>query len=179
MGRLPVRSASTDLTVCSLALEHEPDPEPAITELARVTRVGGRVLISDVHPFAILSRSPRPVRAGFGQAAPDPGLSTLPWPVARAIQAQRSRRRAVHRTDDGSRRRTVRSCLSRTTGRRPNRRRLGGTTDRPDLAAHTGGRFLGSEERMPACWAPDEPCPLGDQSVLRRRRRGFSSKLGH
>lgn len=54
MGRLPVRSASTDLTLCSLALEHEPDPEPAIAELARVTRVGGRILISDVHPFAIL-----------------------------------------------------------------------------------------------------------------------------
>jgi len=54
MGQLPVRSASTDLTVCSLALEHQPDPEPAIAELARVTRVGGRVLISDVHPFAIL-----------------------------------------------------------------------------------------------------------------------------
>ena len=54
MGRLPVRSASSDLTVCSLALEHEPDPEPAVAELARVTRIGGRVLISDVHPFAIL-----------------------------------------------------------------------------------------------------------------------------
>ena len=54
MGRLPVRSASSDLTVCSLALEHEPDPEPTVAELARVTRVGGRVLISDVHPFAIL-----------------------------------------------------------------------------------------------------------------------------
>lgn len=54
MGRLPVRSASSDLTVCSLALEHEADPEPAVAELARVTRVGGRVLISDVHPFAIL-----------------------------------------------------------------------------------------------------------------------------
>ena len=54
MGRLPVRSASSDLTVCSLALEHELDPEPAVAELARVTRVGGRVLISDVHPFAIL-----------------------------------------------------------------------------------------------------------------------------
>ncbi len=54
MGRLPVRSTSSDLTVCSLALEHEPDPEPAVAELARVTRVGGRVLISDVHPFAIL-----------------------------------------------------------------------------------------------------------------------------
>ena len=54
MGRLPVRSASSDLTVCALALEHEEDPEPAVAELARVTRVGGRVLISDVHPFAIL-----------------------------------------------------------------------------------------------------------------------------
>ena len=54
MGRLPVRSASTDLTVCSLVLEHESDPESAIAELARVTRFGGRVLISDVHPFAIL-----------------------------------------------------------------------------------------------------------------------------
>jgi SAM-dependent methyltransferase len=54
MERLPVRSASSDLTVCSLAIEHEPDPEPVVADLARVTRVGGRVLISDVHPFAIL-----------------------------------------------------------------------------------------------------------------------------
>ena len=54
MGRLPVRSASTDVTLCSLALEHEPDPEPAVAELARVARVVGRVLISDVHRFAIL-----------------------------------------------------------------------------------------------------------------------------
>jgi SAM-dependent methyltransferase len=54
MGGLPIRSASSDLTVCSHALEHEADPEPAVAELARVTRVGGRVLVSDVHPFAIL-----------------------------------------------------------------------------------------------------------------------------
>ncbi len=54
MDHLPVRSASSDLTVCALALEHQPDPEPAIAELARVTRHGGRVLISDVHPFCIL-----------------------------------------------------------------------------------------------------------------------------
>jgi ubiquinone/menaquinone biosynthesis C-methylase UbiE len=50
---LPVEGGSFDLAVCSLALTHLDDPAPAIAELARVVRPGGRVVISDVHPMWI------------------------------------------------------------------------------------------------------------------------------
>jgi len=50
LARLPVRSASVDLALCALALDHAPALPDPIRELARVVRPGGRVLISDVHP---------------------------------------------------------------------------------------------------------------------------------
>src|SRR5262245_50974762 len=48
---LPLAAASVDVVVCALALVHLPDPGAAIQEFARVVRPGGRVIISDVHPF--------------------------------------------------------------------------------------------------------------------------------
>lgn len=51
---LPVETASMDVVVCALALTHLADPAPAIAELARVTREGGRVVVSDAHPFSVL-----------------------------------------------------------------------------------------------------------------------------
>ena len=57
VGRLesiPLGDASVDLAVCALALTHLPDPAPAIEELARVVRPGGRVVVSDVHPFSVM-----------------------------------------------------------------------------------------------------------------------------
>ena len=53
LTELPAESGSFDLAVCSLALTHLEDPAPAIRELGRVVRGGGRVVISDVHPFFI------------------------------------------------------------------------------------------------------------------------------
>jgi SAM-dependent methyltransferase len=50
--RLPLRSASLDLAVCSLAFDHVDVVAPPIAELARVVRCGGRVVISDIHPIA-------------------------------------------------------------------------------------------------------------------------------
>ena len=47
---LPVPDHCVDLTVCCLALTHFADIAPAIHELARVTRAGGDVIISDMHP---------------------------------------------------------------------------------------------------------------------------------
>ena len=43
---LPLRSHSFDLTLCAEVLEHLLDPLAALRELARVTRPGGRVLVS-------------------------------------------------------------------------------------------------------------------------------------
>ena len=47
---LPLQTASMDLAVCSLALDHAPELLSPVRELARVVRPGGRVVISDVHP---------------------------------------------------------------------------------------------------------------------------------
>lgn len=51
---LPVEDGSFDLVVCALALTHLVDPAPAIAELARAVRFGGRVVLSDAHPTFVL-----------------------------------------------------------------------------------------------------------------------------
>lgn len=50
---LPVDAESVDLAVCALALEHVADLDAAVTELARVVRPGGRIIVSDLHPAAV------------------------------------------------------------------------------------------------------------------------------
>lgn len=50
---LPLADASVDAALCALALVHVADMRPALAELARVVRPGGRVVISDVHPFLV------------------------------------------------------------------------------------------------------------------------------
>jgi SAM-dependent methyltransferase len=51
---LPFADESFDLVVCALALCHVPEPTPAMREFARVLRPGGRVVISDFHPYCLL-----------------------------------------------------------------------------------------------------------------------------
>jgi SAM-dependent methyltransferase len=51
---LPLEPASVDHAVCALALVHLPAIDRAMAELARVVRPGGRVIVSDVHPFVVL-----------------------------------------------------------------------------------------------------------------------------
>jgi ubiquinone/menaquinone biosynthesis C-methylase UbiE len=51
---LPIDDASVDVAVCALALTHLEDPSPAIAELARVVRPGGRVVLTDAHPAFVL-----------------------------------------------------------------------------------------------------------------------------
>ena len=72
LAALPVPSASFDLAICALALTHCADLSRAVGELARVTRPGGRIIISDVHPFSVAlglhARYPRAQgEAGFVQ----------------------------------------------------------------------------------------------------------------
>jgi SAM-dependent methyltransferase len=51
---LPVETASVDLAVCALALTHSREIAPAIGELGRVLRPGGRLVVSDLHPAMVL-----------------------------------------------------------------------------------------------------------------------------
>lgn len=62
---LPFADETGDLAVCALALAHLEDLTPAVLELARVTRRGGLVVLSDIHPAAVLLMG----GAAFFQAA--------------------------------------------------------------------------------------------------------------
>ncbi len=48
--RLPFEDASADVIICAFALGYAPECFP---ELARITRPGGMLLVSDVHPDAL------------------------------------------------------------------------------------------------------------------------------
>jgi len=47
---LPLSEGWADVTLCGLTLGHLPDLEAPLAELRRVTRPGGSVLCSDIHP---------------------------------------------------------------------------------------------------------------------------------
>ena len=51
---LPFEDESFDLVLSALALCHMTDLSPVMAEFARVLRPGGRVVISDFHPFCLL-----------------------------------------------------------------------------------------------------------------------------
>lgn len=53
LERLPLDDDSVDVAVCSLAMTHLADLKPGVAELARVVRPGGRIIVSDMHPFVI------------------------------------------------------------------------------------------------------------------------------
>ena len=50
LAALPVDDAGFDFAICALALAHLPDPAPAVAELARAVRPGGRIVLTDAHP---------------------------------------------------------------------------------------------------------------------------------
>jgi ubiquinone/menaquinone biosynthesis C-methylase UbiE len=53
LSALPIGDGTVDVVVCSLALTHVARLEPVIAEFARVTRPGGLVILSDMHPTAV------------------------------------------------------------------------------------------------------------------------------
>jgi ubiquinone/menaquinone biosynthesis C-methylase UbiE len=62
-NRLPLPGDFADVTICAFALGYAPGCLP---ELARITRKGGAVLVSDVHPDAIRSGWTRTFRHPTG-----------------------------------------------------------------------------------------------------------------
>jgi len=56
---LPFTEPMFDVAVCALVLGHVARLEKALSEIDRVLKVGGHVVISDFHPFASLSGSQR------------------------------------------------------------------------------------------------------------------------
>jgi ubiquinone/menaquinone biosynthesis C-methylase UbiE len=75
---LPLETGSVDLAVCSLALTHLADLEPALTEFARVVRPGGRIVVSDVHPCLVALGA----QAFFRNEEDEPGYvrNHVHWP---------------------------------------------------------------------------------------------------
>ena len=65
---LPLEDKEIDLAVCSLALTHLADLGPAVAELHRVVRRGGRVVVSDVHPTMVALGSQAAYRVGDERA---------------------------------------------------------------------------------------------------------------
>lgn len=54
LENLPLETDSVDVAVCALALTHLAEPSAAIAEISRVTRPGGRIVLSDAHPSFVL-----------------------------------------------------------------------------------------------------------------------------
>lgn len=59
--RLPLPDAAADATICAFALGYAPE---SFAELARITRPGGMILVSDVHPDALKHGWTRSFRHG-------------------------------------------------------------------------------------------------------------------
>lgn len=53
LTKIPMKDKSVDLAVCALALTHLPNIDKSISELSRVVRPKGHIVISDIHPWFI------------------------------------------------------------------------------------------------------------------------------
>lgn len=60
---IPLADSAADLTICSFALGYLPSPHQAIAEMARVSRKGGRVVVTDLHPGALAAGWTRSFRS--------------------------------------------------------------------------------------------------------------------
>ncbi len=63
---LPLRSACSDVTLCSFVIGYIEDLAAAMAEMARITRPGGQVVISELHPAALAAGWTRSFRAVDG-----------------------------------------------------------------------------------------------------------------
>jgi SAM-dependent methyltransferase len=82
-GSLPFRTAVFDLAICSFALGHIRDLGSMVRELARVTKTGADVFVSDLHPEAYA----RGWRAGFRDGSTSVQVEMLPHAAEKTDQA--------------------------------------------------------------------------------------------
>jgi ubiquinone/menaquinone biosynthesis C-methylase UbiE len=60
---IPFSNGAADLTLCSFALGYLPSLQQAMAEMTRVSRRGGRVVVSDLHPSALAAGWTRSFRS--------------------------------------------------------------------------------------------------------------------
>lgn len=80
---LPLRSAAFNLVICSFALGHIQFMGSMVRELARVTRTGANVFVSDLHPAAYS----RGWRVGFRDRGTPIEIEMRPRATAEIVQA--------------------------------------------------------------------------------------------
>jgi malonyl-CoA O-methyltransferase len=82
---LPLRAATADVTICALTLGHVPSLGRAFAELARITRPGGHLICSELHPIGATLGWRRTFTAeGRRFAVRDAGHSLEAWLTASA-----------------------------------------------------------------------------------------------
>ncbi len=60
---IPITNGAADLTICSFALGYLASPHQAIAEMARISRQGGRIVVTDLHPRALVAGWTRSFRS--------------------------------------------------------------------------------------------------------------------
>ncbi|OGE71321.1 hypothetical protein A3H40_03765 [Candidatus Daviesbacteria bacterium RIFCSPLOWO2_02_FULL_38_15] len=53
LTEIPLNDETVDLEICALALTHFPNIDKALSELSRVVRSKGHIVISDIHPWLV------------------------------------------------------------------------------------------------------------------------------
>ena len=78
MERLPVDDESVDVVLANMALHHAERPEEALAEFARVLRIGGRVVLTDLarHPHEWVREELADAHAGFTPQELKKGLAS-------------------------------------------------------------------------------------------------------
>jgi ubiquinone/menaquinone biosynthesis C-methylase UbiE len=80
---LPFRDTTFDLAICSFALNHIPRLDSALSQLARVTRAGTDIFVSDLHPEAY----GRGWRVGFRDGHEAVGIEVFPRSSPQVLKA--------------------------------------------------------------------------------------------
>lgn len=96
MAALPLPDAHADLTICGLVVGHTDNLSQALAELHRVTRPGGTLLCSDVHPIGPALGWQRDFKAGGMRYAVQhtqhlyshwhAACATLGWTIERVLE---------------------------------------------------------------------------------------------